>query len=459
MAHNTSWPGREVTVWAAAVLVLAGCGSRQARPDDARVDGAVHRDAGPARDLASDTPIDGSGPLWDMPLDQRIDGVVDDTIVLPDTGAAPSTGSKCTSGSCGPGMVCLLIAGTWGVCTRTCTPDNPKTVLINEDSCPDKANNICGTLQLTSGTGYYCMRKCTPKPGKNDCAPGIACHPGSGYYSGNQMQPVCLLPGCVAAKDCPVTTGQACDTTKNNCPAGQTCTRRMSGSTIGVCAKPGVCDGGSGLCSTHGHGKAAAKVGDPCASDLDCGGNMQCLMELDESKFLGTYGASCTQNSDCCSGICLYGSCAQGPCVTRYRNGYCTVVGCSFASTLTIRACGAGSVCNHAFSGGLCQKSCTLASAASCRGHGKDYWGDYECRAWNNIPINGVPASKGPVCDFGFTVPCKTWYSSGSDCSAVGDATNSTKMSCRDLKGKVLSNKYDPDGYCHDTTASGTTYP
>jgi len=368
-------------------------------------------------------------------------------------------GKVCTSAAtCGAGNFCLAIYGASGVCTRTCIPDDPYTPLVNEDNCP--SGSQCGALTTSGGTKQnLCFRTCTPKYGCGDCDTGVACHPAAGWYVGLEKQGVCLFQGCKSNSDCPVTTGIACDTQQQNCPSGQLCTPRTSASstTLGICAKPGLCDVLSGLCTTHGLGKPTAKVGDPCTGDVDCAGNMTCLYELDEGKLLKAGGASCTQNGECCSGTCLYGTCTAGLCEVRYRDGYCTTQGCSFAGTLTNRACPAGSTCNHVYGGGLCQRTCSLTVAGSCRGNPGDLWGDYECRDWSQIAWPaGAPASSGPVCDFGYAVPCTTWWSAGLDCSVLGDQTNSTNMSCRDYQGSVLTNKYAPDGHCFDDTASGT---
>jgi hypothetical protein len=177
---------------------------------------------------------------------------------------------------------------------------------------------------------------------------------------------------------------------------------------------------------------------------------MTCFDELDESQWLAAEGESCTQDSDCCSYECTGGTCAAGPCLVRYRNGYCAVSGCSFADTYAEKACPADSVCNPFFVAGLCQKGCDLQDAATCRGVAGDLWGDYECRA----------SSIGNMCDFGSFWPCSIFATSlqGYDCSIVGLQNNPTNMSCRTLDGQQTSSPSDPNGYCYDDTASGTQY-
>ena len=144
----------------------------------------------------------------------------------------------------------------------------------------------------------------------------------------------------------------------------------------------------------------------------------------------------------------------------RNRNGYCTIAGCAFASTLTHRACATGSTCTYYAYGGLCYKSCDLTKASTCRNQAKDKHGDYECRAWNNLSIYGTMVSKTPVCEPGYWATCDVFGSTTLSCSYLGlhNKGNPTKMSCRDPKsGKGLP-KGSPSGYCLDNTASGKTY-
>ncbi len=257
-----------------------------------------------------------------------------------------------------------------------------------------------------------------------------------------------------------MSTATACDTVKKNCPSGQTCSAFSTASTSGRCYKEGICDTKSGLCDKHNWGLATAKVGDTCKSDHDCAGNQQCFIEFDEAKYLLSANKICKSNSECCSGTCSSGSCAPGPCVVRNRNGYCATLSCTFANSLTMAACDSGSICNSLYSGGVCQKKCTMASAATCRGKAADYFGDYECRGWNNLSIGGKAISSGPVCDFGPSMPCTMLQSSTLSCSSVGSgATNPTNMSCRNIKNKKLANKYHVNGFCYDDTASGKVAP
>jgi len=382
------------------------------------------------------------------------------------TGCAAVVGTPCTkSGNQCGAFTCLLTSssGQNGVCTCTCTPDNSSTPLINEDSCPGATTtkaSLCGAVALSGGsTKNYCFKTCNPKLGSNDCSSPLHCHPRSGSSIGLYNYSVCIFSsGCTKDSECGVTNGTLCNTAKipTGCGTGELCSALTTNGTAGMCTVPGKCDIKSGLCGVHTKGKSTAKVGDPCKSSLDCGGNMSCQIEFDETKYLEAAGKSCMGNSDCCSGICISGFCAVGePCKIRNRNGYCVTSGCSFAKTLTQFACDSGSVCNTLYSGGICQKKCDLKIAATCRYYSADYMGDYECRAWDNITIGGMAIVASPVCDFGYGMSCDMLKGSGLDCSSVGLKTNPTKMGCRDAKNTTLTNKFDPKGWCFDDTASG----
>ena len=378
-----------------------------------------------------------------------------------------TVGKPCTAATattdCGTGLLCLTTGAT-GVCTKQCTADNPATP-ADEDTCPGRPDNVCAGVPLSSGaTMYLCMRRCRPSLGCNECDPSLVCHPQSGGLVGLRGQGVCLYTktsgGCAKDADCNVTTGQACDTVKKNCPTSQTCLAYASDTAInsgGICAKPGKCDVTSALCKAHQQGKAGVKIGAPCKGDVDCANGMRCNLEFDEVKYRKKGGASCQYNSECCSGLCQNKFCTTGKCQLLWRNGHCGVSNCVFAKTLKQAACPAGSHCNKFYTTGLCQKSCVLTKAGDCRGHTADKLGDYECRDWSNVSITAVgQLAAGPVCDSGPIMTCDRAKAGTSipDCATLGNKGNTTKMACRDLSNKLLPNKYDPNGYCLDNTTS-----
>ncbi len=417
-------------------------------PDSMQLDAMVWPDTMPPPD---------TNPWTDASLADAV--LPPDGLVYPDgpsTSCASVVGKPCTSagGECGT-QTCLMTNGTKGVCTCPCIPDNSSTPLVNEDSCPGQPQNACGTVALSTGTSNFCMKKCAPKIGSSDCAGGLSCDPRSGSAVGLYGSAVCLYYGCTANSDCPVFTNTVCSPT-SPCGAGEACIPLVSGGTTGYCAKDGKCDLLSGLCSTHTLGKATAKVGDPCKDDTECGNNMACLMERNEATYKKKWLASCTSDSECCSGTCQYNLCTQGLCTVNNRNGYCSISGCTFAASLTIRACPAGSTCSSLYSGGLCFKTCSMSTATDCRGHSGDLIGDYECRGWDNLTIGGKQISASPVCEPGTSMPCTMLAGTTLNCSAVGNMSNTTNMACRNLANTVLSNAYDPNGYCLDTTSSGS---
>ena len=360
-------------------------------------------------------------------------------------------GRPCSQKSdCGffSGVQCLkAVAGKSGVCSCSCTTDDP-TTSYNEDTCPDKNQTICANVEQSNGiTKPFCLKRCSPRIGSNSCAAPLACQlyaaPSVGIFEDFS---VCLWEGCKTNSDCPVSTAKSCSA-QAPCPAGQTC-------VDGFCAHPGHCDTASGLCGPRqAHFKASATVGSPCKSDLDCGKAMTCFKESTaQQRNEKPGGTTCTVDSDCCSGRCTNKLCTPGPCLTKFRNGYCTIGGCGLPTFLPGR-CPTGSSCNRGYGAGLCQKTCQLGTPGSCRGFAGDRFGDYECRDWSRIQdLSGRPFSQGPVCDFGVAMSCEWFGSLG--CQSVGDASNSTNMRCRDLNNVTLSTPSN-FGFCLDDTASG----
>ena len=440
-------------------------------------------------------------------------------------GTGLCTQGFCEDAPCGVSNSCLTLGedtngDTWGVCTCTCTPDDPNTPLVIEDTCPDLTKHRCSrAITISSGTcqsnadcvqfggGFtcvggkctgarsYCIKFCDPKLGQNTCDGKLSCDLRSGAsIFGIHDKAVCAGKGCKADTDCPVDVGTTCSP-KNpaSCPTGQTCSVldvRGDGCTAdtdcdlnyvchdfgggakycsykdGRCAAPGKCDVASGLCDVKpaSLSNPASEVGSPCQSDKDCPANADCLFELDFSTIMKKAWSPCADSSECCSGACTGGYCAMGePCTTSYRNGYCTIIGCAFASTLPIRGCDTNSVCNTWYTSGMCQRKCDLNNAATCRGNPYDLLGDYECRAFDNIQFSGSagPIAPSPTCDFGTAMNCSVFANSALNCTSFGDQSNTanpnpTNMGCRGLNNQTKANQYDVTGWCLDDTPSGT---
>jgi hypothetical protein len=423
----------------------------------------------------------------------------------------------CADEPCGTINTCLTLGdeddGTvWGVCTCHCTPDDYNTPMLVEDTCPTLSKHMCserftvttGSCSTdadcaSAGAGFtcvagvcqgdqaFCMKFCDPTLGTNTCEDPQACTLRSGSTFGIYEHAICWNKGCSANSDCPVMTTETCDTHNDTCTSGDKCwlldyrgectsdadcdtpdywCKDLGGGykycvhVEGMCGKDGVCDTASGLCDAKpaALSNAAAKVGDACASDLDCAANQSCLNEMDYAKIYKKSGAACADDEECWSDACTGGTCEAGGLVTvGFRNGYCTISGCNYASTFTLGACGADADCNTLFSAGICQKTCTLADAASCRGNANDLYGDYECRDWSNLGTTGI--TQGPVCDWGTSTPCSIFEGAQTDCSYLGDMANSnpTNMECKKLDKTTATNQTDPTGYCMDDTASGDT--
>jgi hypothetical protein len=308
-----------------------------------------------------------------------------------------------------------------GICSSKCTPDDPETRLINEDSCP--RGFICGTFRFTGSEPVnYCLKTCTPSVTTNPCpaSSGQTCDPVSTRYS-DLDNTVCWEAACATDKDCPVgsdvicTTDAPCKTALNDNDAFCASNRR--------CSLPGKCTPG-GLCGKHTRGKPGAKVGDSCATDLDC-----------------QDGGFCLGSGD------------------GYPNGYCASRGCG--SGLPEFNCPAGAVCHRLFFGGFCHKACDQADATSCRNNPADRGGNYECYAWNNLSLGDANVSDAPICaptgnqacdGLGSTIDCPSL--------AADPQNNPLKMACRNREtNEILTNMRDPSGFCMDDTASGRFGP
>lgn len=422
----------------ATTLLAAGCAKGKADERDGGAPPDTSKD-GPTPELSTpDGPKpDGrrDGPPADQKIatDKRVDTLPADTLAAdlppaPDIGASgPNVGAVCTQPSdCAGGTSCLLSLGGVTICTiAACTQDNPATAGTNEDTCPNLAKNICAAIPLSSGsTQNYCVQRCQPRAASNDCPAQLACDFTAGSLVDDPTIGVCTTKACKADIDCPVFTAKTCTSATGagcSAAAGETCIALSSGDR---CAVAGHCNTVSGMCEGHSKGTAGAKIGDPCLADVNCGNDQFCLRE-------GT---------------------ASGK--TSWRGGYCTILGCMHATNVPKLACPSGSACNRAYGGinGVCMRSCTLATASTCRGRSGDFLGDYECYGWDGLTLNldNKPVAATPVCDT--PVPCN-FFSGG--CAALGLTPNSTNMNCRDLKNVTKTNPADPTGYCLDNTAAG----
>ncbi len=393
-------------------VVAAGCSddTKQPTPDLGKKDTTPKLEAtagteGGGKDLLADTK-----PKADKPP------------------ANSKLGEGCGGGKdCSPDApLCLMPEGSKGVgiCSMECTGDDPGTPLINEDSCPN--GYLCASFAYTTKTYYYCLKRCEPSLTKNDCpaTSNRACHPSSTRY-GDLDVAVCWYLKCTDGKDCPVFSDKKC-VLDSECTS--VATDAFCDTSRYLCARPGKCEA-SGLCGAHTYGKATAKVGDPCKTDFDCPANGSCLTESNDPSGIGV----------------------------SWRNGYCSIAGCSFAKTLTSQTCPTGSTCNYLFYGGLCNKTCKLETAADCRNNPLDKGGDYECYAWNNLVIGSTNVTAEPVCLNAASQTCDSLGTKLTCANLGGENGNPTKMDCRDrFTGVVKTNKADPAGVCLDDTASGT---
>ena len=419
-----SWP---IVVLAALMLLATGCGWERDNPWDRKgVNKWAEKDSAPHQDMTvmvdkgpDDRTVDGETITpWD------IGGTSTDGISkVGNMGEGCSKVADCT----GKSAICLNISKTTGAstCSTKCTPDDIKTPLVNEDSCPK--NFTCARITMSDQSIMnYCLKVCIPSDTKNPCPKSskTACRP----YSSRAVSPgkaVCRYSACTVNKDCPVWATTTCST-DGDCASvgkGAFCLSK-------TCAMPGKCLTAAGICGPHpGVGKKTAKVGDPCKSDLDCSESGFCILE--SNSYTGAIGVA-------------------------YRNGYCAQRECMFANTMPSFKCPTGSHCNMRYYGGYCFKSCKLSDTKGCRGQAKDKGGDYECYDWSGWTTSGVKIAAGPTCQNASTRTCDT-VNSKTYCAALAtDSKNPTKMKCRDrYTGASLSDPKSKKGICLDDTASG----
>ncbi|MCC6748564.1 MAG: hypothetical protein IT371_12955 [Deltaproteobacteria bacterium] len=375
----------------------------------------------------------GSGVSLDVGGPSDPDGGPERDGPPPDGVAAPgiNVGAPCTPNAAARDCKSQSPLCIRNQCTAECVPDDPITP-SDEDTCPEakSGKTICGMVPGFPDQAY-CLVRCVPSETANPCpqGSGTACNPSSTEQTARLDVAACVLAACRSDKDCPVVTERACDPKSGDADceavAGEFCLTVGEGSH---CAVPGHCNTTTGLCGANYVGTPGVKVGAPCAKDADCDKDQFCERE--------------------------YADAARG---TMLRNGYCTKRGCTFAQQAPSFACPAGSVCLRGIPGGHCRKACSLGDAASCRGVGADKLGDYECYAWDRVKHGGLALADGPVCDFAGEMGCDQLPLHGlKECKELGDATNSTKMSCRDpATNKELADKLSKAGRCLDDTASG----
>jgi hypothetical protein len=388
------------------------------RPDGFKKDGPKKdgpKKDGPKKDGPKKDGPKKDGPKKDGPM---LDGPPD--IPIPtDFGRCFSTiGSLCTHDfQCCGQLICAPIASDLSICSTRCTPDNPDTPLVNEDSC-QRPHQCISAESAGSPNDFYCAMPCKPSLRANECEPGVACHPETVQQGPSYDVAYCARSACRSDQDCPVFIGAPCGGGQA-CPKGAFCVPPGPRS-IGGCALPGNCDRRSGLCGPQLLGSPRARIGDPCTSDIDCGPSMKCELTL-------------------------------------APNGYCYSDGCQFSASLPHTRCPAGSSCNRIFAGGFCMRTCKVESPNDCRAHARDRYGDYECYDWSKLTFgNGRPIADAPTCDF-LAFGCEIFPKGvGFGCEVLGlFPNNRTDMRCRDPRTRKVLPEGSPAGRCLDSCQAG----
>ena len=194
---------------------LAACGGRTL-PGGPPDGGTTPRDFGVLpNDRGVIVPLDRGWPIpdrsWPVP-DRSWPGPDWSQPSLDHGGPCSSTiGTSCisSSGCCG-GLACAMLPTGVAVCTKPCTPDDPATPLVNEDSCPSLALYTCVNVDAPGSTSY-CLQRCQPALYKATCPAGIACDPRSNVVTRDPGSAVCYYPACTSPHDCPVRLSPDCN--------------------------------------------------------------------------------------------------------------------------------------------------------------------------------------------------------------------------------------------------------
>lgn len=310
----------------------------------------------------------------------------------------------CNAVSCGAGCVCRMNAKAETNCvdgldndgdTRADCADSDCVGMGTENdatTCADTRDNDC------DGVSDCADMDCVSQPSCSNRAVGDPC-----FFSTQ------CTSGACRAEDTSGWPGGSCIAGLN------TCSRSDAGVTSG-CPGNSVCLGDQfgTFCRQRCSGSSGCRAGyachdddddntspnwctPMCASDSDCrplGGMYGCnpwskLCELKDKGF-AKYGAACTINSNCESGLCLRASNNGGYCY-----GWCARSG---------GTCGGDGVCEPGPSGdgtGRCLDGCTMAgSSAECRGGSPQTCGPAPSTSANvcYCRVEGESCSTGPQC-------------------------------------------------------------
>ena len=197
------------------------------------------------------------------------------------------------------------------------------------DSCWNHQNCVSGACINYPGDGPFCAQDCS---GGKACPSGYECIALMGGYMeclpvNQHCAPVggnipvgdfcydhatCASGYCLVLPDSAVCT-QQCNPSQGGsagCPSGMVCAGQ---GTNGICYPQGSGQLGDSCLSPAdcasfdciGIGASEGACTQPCTSDAQCPGTYACVFDFCVATGSGQFGDSCTQLTDCASGLCV----------------------------------------------------------------------------------------------------------------------------------------------------------
>jgi hypothetical protein len=360
----------------------------------------------------------------------------------------------CDAGELGAGEVKCLGRDDLTCVSLTALGDTPPRDQPNLGICGPRCQSdaACGGLNCDLASGFCSIFESQRLPIGSACTSGAECEGGICFALSAQAQRVCSAfctlgaPGCgfdgsesradagcvipQVPNESPGDRGlclELCDSPADCSQTGSLCAEGPQDGRAGVCVKQAATGGpppDDGEEPPPPDPADAANLGNPCASDSDCGGNLLCLTPDGDPFGLG-----------------------GGP-----AEGYCS------APCLGSANCpGSGSVCvGAAGDGGLCLRGCELGVQDDCGGRGNVRCGDIggglgtclpqcasdaacgerRCDVQRGLCVDALECSSDADCDDGICdlesgacVPASPGCTADADC-ASGQLCNTATGEC-----------------------------
>ncbi len=385
-------------------------------------------------------------------------------------GAGCSSNADCCSYGCAPPLgggapVCQCNPLPGGLCATTadCCNSTYGPVTCRDNQCLDVCRNL--GEDCTSGVTQCCSGYCNPA---RQCAPPCRAF----------GQSCTLSNDCCAGLGCPgVTCSFTCGTTNAPCTGdGQCCSGWFCGGTVcvqGTCSAQGLpcgsndqccqspkhlkCDAGTGTCE-------CGAIGTTCADDLDCCSGFTCRTGSAPGSLPQCHpaaprvdGSACIDPSDCTSTTCVVpagqtlgscctaksGACSAGICCAPSvcLSGVQTCQDCLNAGTATGAAtdCCQDPVPLDYLGGKCCYRPATacLADGECCPVNGRATFcattaasgaSTVCCSGYDTLCDASHPCCSGYACDGGLckVAPAEACTPAVLDCRAADSCFNGT---------------------------------